>query len=293
MNNQTNVTRTPQPPISVLREIKFGNQFALRLVDVQQKQMLGCNHDLINGIKLLVIQQGEIVCHLTEEELHCNNHHLLWLFCGDKNSQNLPLLQATTVPLRYAILHLGGMLLQEGLRHIPASLLFTPAGQPQAISCPVHRSIPPLLRQMFACPWQDRYSDVYLSGKALEMVALSWHHGQQQESAVISMSDAERLQQVRAILASEYQQPPGLDELASRVGINTRKLTRGFRRMYGKSVHSWLQEFRLQLAYSLLCSTEANVSSVAFQVGYTPSHFCSVFRHRFGISPGKLSPHCI
>lgn len=127
----------------------------------------------------------------------------------------------------------------------------------------------------------------------MEMAALAIHHlsevGLQDIALSAAASDAEQLQRARAILMREYRKPPGLNELAARVGANTRKLTRGFRRRYGKSVYAWLQEFRLQLAYSLLCSTDVSVSGVAADVGYTTAHFCSIFRQRFGVSPGKLT----
>ncbi|HFX2467229.1 TPA: helix-turn-helix transcriptional regulator, partial [Salmonella enterica subsp. enterica serovar Java] len=89
-------------------------------------------------------------------------------------------------------------------------------------------------------------------------------------------------------LMEEYQDPPDLNELANRIGINTKKLTKKFREQNGKSIYEWLQEYRLQMAYCLICCNFGNISKVASEIGYTTSHFCSVFKRKYGISPGDL-----
>ena len=83
------------------------------------------------------------------------------------------------------------------------------------------------------------------------------------------------------------QEPPSLDTLASRVGMNPRKLTAGFRKVFGASVFGYLQEYRLREAHRMLCDEEANVSTVAYRVGYSPAHFSIAFRKRYGISPAR------
>ncbi|MFU7526880.1 AraC family transcriptional regulator, partial [Pseudomonas paraeruginosa] len=42
--------------------------------------------------------------------------------------------------------------------------------------------------------------------------------------------------QARDLLVGELQEPPSLDALASRGGMNPRKLTAGFRKVFGASV---------------------------------------------------------
>ena len=70
--------------------------------------------------------------------------------------------------------------------------------------------------------------------------------------------------------------------------MNPRKLTAGVRKVFGASVFGYLQEYRLREAHRMLCDEEANVSTVAYRVGYSPAHFSIAFRKRYGISPSEI-----
>lgn len=67
-----------------------------------------------------------------------------------------------------------------------------------------------------------------------------------------------------------------------------RKLSAGFRQVYGASVFGFLQEYRLEQAYKLISTGEMSVSEAAFHVGYGAAHFATIFRKRFGVSPSSL-----
>lgn len=273
-------------PASSLREIRFGDQFVVNLLERQGGEATWCLPERKAGATLIVVQQGDISGYFADIVFHCHPEQAVWIE-GPVNDK--PLSLVTVSPLRCVMMHMSATFLKE---HPPLGTDSSSELTFQVLRCPAYRALQPLIRQMFACPWGDGYGDLFLSGKAMEMVALALHHlsecDQREMPISAATSDTERLQQVRAILMKEYRHPPGLDALAARVGANTRKLTRSFRHHYGKSIYEWLQEFRLQLAYSLLCSGDANVSSIAASVGYTPAHFCSIFRKRFGVSPRKL-----
>ena len=86
------------------------------------------------------------------------------------------------------------------------------------------------------------------------------------EEPRITCSEVERIHAARDLLVGALQEPPSLDTLASRVGMNPRKLTAGFRKVFGASVFGYLQEYRLREAHRMLCDEEANVSTVAYRV---------------------------
>lgn len=68
------------------------------------------------------------------------------------------------------------------------------------------------------------------------------------------------------------QTPPTLSRLALSVGTNTKKLTLGFRRLFDNSVFGQLQTIRLEKAYKFLSEGSIDVSTVAYQIGYSPAH---------------------
>lgn len=147
-----------------------------------------------------------------------------------------------------------------------------------------------LARQIASCPYTGPIRQLYLEAKALELLAVAYSGATGDDtwngkSDVVSASDRERLVAARDILVAEFSSPPSLDELSRRVGMCTSKLTAGFRHTFAMSVTDFVQEQRLQTAFAMLSEGRLSVSQVAYAVGYTPAHFSTVFRRKFGVSP--------
>lgn len=152
------------------------------------------------------------------------------------------------------------------------------------------RNLQFLGEQMLDCPLQDGLRSLYLTGKALELVALSLGavDGGTADAGKLRPRDIQSLHKARDFLIEHLDAPPGITGLARHVGINTNKLTRGFRQLFGQSVYEFVREQRLELAYRLLASHAMNVSDAAQVCGYTASHFTKVFFQRFGVLPSQL-----
>jgi AraC family transcriptional activator of pyochelin receptor len=169
---------------------------------------------------------------------------------------------------------------------------------PFDVACPVScpRRIQALAWQMIGCPLRGASRRLYLSGKALELLAFALDDmGEKCESCplvrelTLSPSDIERLHAARTILISELADPPTLQQLASRVGINVNKLKYGFNQLFESSVYAFVKGKRLDEARLLLESGEASVTDVARQLGYHAASFATAFRQRFGMSPSAYS----
>lgn len=149
-----------------------------------------------------------------------------------------------------------------------------------------------LCAQVAACPLRGLSRTLYLSGKALEIAAHALDNLQAAPSNAddlhLSTADIEKLRHARDILTARMRQPPSLAELGQSVGLNPRKLTVGFRRIFGDSVFGYLQSAKLDAAYRLLVEGEMSVSCAAYSVGYSPAHFSVVFRKKFGVSPKEV-----
>lgn len=151
-----------------------------------------------------------------------------------------------------------------------------------------------LALQISTCPLKGATRHLYLAGKALELTALVAGAFCDESSPSCSLCslvcgrDLKRIHEAREMLLDSMDNPPSLRELSRQVGINVKKLTTGFRAVYGMSVFEVLQEHRLEQAYFLLTSGKMNVSQVAYRVGYSVAHFSTLFRRRFGVSPSEL-----
>lgn len=156
---------------------------------------------------------------------------------------------------------------------------------------PASPAICAMALQMAECPVADPLRSLYLAGKALELAAIALTmvvSDRQQRPARLPQRTADRVRAAREILVSSLQDPPALPELARMAGLNPTRLTSGFRQLFGASVFEYLQEHRLQKAYALILSGGMTVAEAAFHVGYTPAHFSSLFRKRFGLPPSAL-----
>lgn len=153
-----------------------------------------------------------------------------------------------------------------------------------------------VLHQILRCPYQGMMKQMYLEGKALELLTLQFTQwteetqkaGQEQVISTprLRSDDVERLHHARKILLQQIENPPSLLTLARQVGLDDCKLKWGFRQLFGTTVFGYLREYRMERARHLLATAQMNVTEVAYTVGYNslPS-FSKAFRKRFGSSP--------
>jgi len=79
-----------------------------------------------------------------------------------------------------------------------------------------------------------------------------------------------------------------LGELSEMFGITNEHLCRAFHKAMGKPPLQWQQQKRMEIACRLLASSEATLTSIAQDVGYTgQSAFGNAFRDVIGVSPGQ------
>lgn len=91
------------------------------------------------------------------------------------------------------------------------------------------------------------------------------------------------------ILRESISAPPSLEELASRVGSNRRRLGEAFQAFCGQTVFGWLREERFRRAHQMLCETTVPVSTISDALGYsTPANFSKAFRERHGLTPSEI-----
>ncbi|MBD2091492.1 helix-turn-helix transcriptional regulator [Microcoleus sp. FACHB-1515] len=151
-----------------------------------------------------------------------------------------------------------------------------------------------VLQQILNCPYQGSIQQIYLEGKALELIALQTaqflNTSKNQPTHRLKSSDVERIRQAKELVTNRLENPPSLLELARLVGLNDCTLKRGFRQTFGTTVFGYIRQQRLAKAQQLLLETEMNVAEVACAVGYShPGNFAAAFKQEFGISPKAFS----
>lgn len=120
---------------------------------------------------------------------------------------------------------------------------------------------------------------------------LSHFFGQLAENHTKQMKsgDKKHLIQAKEILSNNLENPPSLTELSKMLGLNTTKLKKEFKEVFGLPVFKYLQHERLTTAHALISKKEATVQEAAWHVGYDSlSSFSNAFAKKFGYRPSQI-----
>ena len=98
------------------------------------------------------------------------------------------------------------------------------------------------------------------------------------------------LKQLLNIIKENYSNPDlSFEEIARLLGMSKSTLFRRLKSLTDKTPMEILSDYRLSEAKKLLEKQQANVSEVAYRVGFNdPQYFSKKFKETFGISPSKL-----
>ena len=142
-------------------------------------------------------------------------------------------------------------------------------------------------------PFEDPVNNIFRCSAGLELLCSiigSLKQSQKvSDDIYITEDDIKKFHSVKQILEKEHISPPSFTELCRMVGMNSFKMKRGFKRIFGTTVFGYLQEYRMSTAYRMLKESNMSVSECAWDLGYTNvSYFISTFRKYYGKTPGEF-----
>lgn len=102
-------------------------------------------------------------------------------------------------------------------------------------------------------------------------------------------SERSKVTQAQQLIMNSLEEPYTIRALSREVGMNECYLKKGFKAMYGKTIHEYQQYQRIEKAKELLAKGIYSVNEVAFKLGFgSPSHFSTTFKRIAGIKPCEL-----
>ncbi len=105
----------------------------------------------------------------------------------------------------------------------------------------------------------------------------------------IKNPERQKLYEAKEILSNNIEAPPSLNELSKLIGLNSFKLKKNFKELFGVPVFKYLQHERLNKAHELLTHRNMSIQEVAGLVGYESiSSFSSAFLKKFGLRPSEI-----
>ncbi|MBP8988732.1 MAG: AraC family transcriptional regulator [Clostridia bacterium] len=100
--------------------------------------------------------------------------------------------------------------------------------------------------------------------------------------------DDEYVRIITSIIQTSYMQNIQIEEIANRMGLNRSYLTSIFKKHTGKSIRSYLSEFRIEQACILLKDKRRSIESIAHETGFNdPLYFSRAFKNIKGYSPSE------
>ena len=102
----------------------------------------------------------------------------------------------------------------------------------------------------------------------------------------VGHGDLALVQKAHDFIAAQYVTPFTRGDLARVLGVSEAYVSRVFRRVTGRSLWEYVNQYRIQCACELLERTAMSVTEVALAVGYNdPAYFSRIFRSETGRSP--------
>jgi len=98
-----------------------------------------------------------------------------------------------------------------------------------------------------------------------------------------------RMMEVKDYLTLQPDEEKALTYFSDEFNMSKHALKVGFKKTFGKNIKDYCLEIKMDKALEMLQTGGLKVSDVAYQSGYSnPSHFISLFKKRYGSSPGSF-----
>ena len=105
-----------------------------------------------------------------------------------------------------------------------------------------------------------------------------------------NLQELERLEKMLNYLNMHFTEVISLQDLADQVHLSREVCCRLFKKMTGKTITGYLEEYRVNKCFSLVQSGQYSMTQITEMVGFSnPSRFASAFRKRFGCNPGEYN----
>lgn len=153
-----------------------------------------------------------------------------------------------------------------------------------------HMPTPPAILKLASeiafCPHVGRIRMICLEGLAMQIIATHAALLHAPTCASLTAAEARMVAEARDFLLADMLNPPTLAELAQAVCMGERRLSQGFRMLYGEGPFSLLKGHRLDHARRALVDGTQPMKEVSWRIGYRHmSNFSSAFKARFGVNP--------
>lgn len=261
-----------------------------------RKNVLGEMNEGIENVVLYFIKKGKGLDLKGNTEIYNSSFNMLFMQADYKSKG----LYIKDIDQEAISLHLPKWYFQQIAERYPERFEWYFNRYEKGESFYVNERYRPITLQMEQILWQIQHrqlmgnnSTLYADAKALELLDMLFPlHTDKADRTTLhckTSADIEKIKEAGNILLSNYHNPPSIKALSLQVGINEKKIKYGFKEVFGNTVYGYLFEHQMQTAKNLLLDSHKSIAEIGFLCGYdSPSHFCTAFKRRFGITPREM-----
>jgi len=165
--------------------------------------------------------------------------------------------------------------------------------QPLLFEQMIYPSLQKIVDEIMSEPADKTFELFFLRVKAEELICrllMELKKRDEKQLYALNIHDIQTIYKVKEQMLEHLETPPVIKELAVYANMSPSKLKRLFKQIFGNSIFSYYQEFRMKEATRLLKEEKLSVSDVGYQLGFTNlSHFSRVFKEHIGMKPKQYS----
>ncbi|KAA6314680.1 Regulatory protein PchR [termite gut metagenome] len=165
--------------------------------------------------------------------------------------------------------------------------------QPLLFEQMIYPSLQKIVDEIMSEPVDETFELFFLRIKAEELICrllMELEKRDEKHLYALNIHDIQTIYKVKEQMLEHLETPPVIKELAVCANMSPSKLKRLFKQIFGNSIFSYYQEFRMKEAARLLKEEKLSVSDVGYGLGFINlSHFSRVFNAHTGMKPKQYS----
>ncbi len=165
--------------------------------------------------------------------------------------------------------------------------------QPLLFEQIIYTSLHKIVDEMITEPAGQTFEMFFLRVKAEELICRLLMELEKRDEKYLyplNSRDIQTIYTVKEQMLEHLETPPVIKELAGSAGMSPTKLKRLFSQIFGSSIFSYYQGFRVKEASRLLREEKLSVSEAGYRLGFINlSHFSRVFAAHTGMKPKQYS----
>lgn len=143
--------------------------------------------------------------------------------------------------------------------------------------------------QVFQSKYEGKAKMMFFRSQMTTLLAHFFGQLSMMSEETIPSDEREKLRMAKEILTSDLENPPSLSDLSKEIGLNTFKLKKSFKELFGVPVFKYLQNERLNTAHDQIRNQNMTIQEAAWHVGYDSlSSFSNAFAKKFGFRPSEI-----